>query len=337
MRAVIVVVSLFLLRGTDLASVEKQIFITKVFSKAKEVAQAYQKPMVLFFTGSDWCQYSQELLKKTLDSSAFAQCVEKDLIFVWIDFPELQGNLDLAKLQERLFLKEKFHVKEFPTLVLIDTQLQEVTRLGYSSMASTEYGKCLTSAWKKYRDLQEMLASKREWTFEGLQMGYKEAVELGAEGLVQEIKTLGLSKDKGCFFQLENYRLAQGEAKKEIRRQILAWQGERKADVLLQLALLDYQEMAEDSACAALTRLLKDVEMVENTKGGVPDKEPMWRLYRWLAQILATQQQEDMAMTYVKKALFLAPERYQRELDQLMQQISWQQALGQEIAKASKM
>jgi protein disulfide-isomerase len=332
MRYTGILVLLVLLRWLPIESQEKQILIMKDFTKAKEIARAYQKPLVLLFTGSDWCQYSQELLKHTLLSDGFIQVVKSSLIFVQIDFPEFNKSLKGERVQENAFLKEKFHVTEFPTVVLVDPDMHEITRLGYSTASSIEYANYLTSAYEKYQHLNASLCSKKDWTFDQLKQKYIEAEELGAEHLMLGLLNLGLHKDKECFFHLEKYCRAKGDDRKELRRQILALNTDNKQSVTLRLAVLDYQEMMQNNPHVALAHLLKDIDTIEISKGGLQDKALGWRINRLLAQQLVLEGEFEAANIYAKRALFLSPERYQKEVSQLIQQISLKLTRDQEIA-----
>jgi protein disulfide-isomerase len=301
---------------------EKQVLVTKDFSKAQEIARAYQKPLVLLFTGSDWCQYSQELVKNTLLSDGFIQTIKTSLIFVQVDFPEINGALTGERIQLNASLKEKFNITEFPTVVLVDPDMREITRLGYSTASSVEYANYLLAAYEKYQYLNAMLCSKKEWTFEQLKEKYREAEELGSDYLSVGLLNLGLSKDKECFFHLEKYCRSQGSDRQELRKQILALNSDNKQSVALRLAVLDYQERMQINPHIALAHLLKDMDLIEMSKGGLQEKILGWRVNRLLAQQLLLEGEFEAANIYAKKALFLSPDRYQREVSQLIQHIS---------------
>ncbi|MEI8301438.1 MAG: thioredoxin family protein [Chlamydiota bacterium] len=332
MRHVWILFFLVLLKGIFAFSQENQIFITKDFTKAKEIARGYQKPVVLLFTGSDWCQYSQDLLKHTLLSDGFAQSIKKKYVFVQIDFPEFDRAPTKERLELNAFLKEKFHITEFPTVIFLDPDMQEIMRFGYSITSSGQYANYLISAYEKYNQLKTSLCGKKEWTFEQLKEKYLEAEELGSNYLITGLLNLGLSKDKECFFHLEQYSRVQGDDRKELRRQILSLNSDNRQSVALRLAILDYQEMMQLSPHVALANLLKDVDTIEISKGGLHEKALGWRINRLLAQQLVLEGEFEAANIYAKKALYLSPDRYQRDVSLLIQQISLKLKSDQEIA-----
>ena len=332
MRYTGALVFLVVLRWLPIQCQEKQILITQDFMKAKEISQGYQKPLVLVFTGSDWCQYSQDLLKNTFFTEPFFQTIKTSLIFAQIDFPELSRVVLPERIEQNKILKDQFKVQEFPTVILMDPAMHEVTRLGFSTMPSNEYAKYLVLAWDKYKSLASSLESKKEWTFEQLQAAYKEAEELGSDYLMMGLLTLGLYKDKDCFFHLEKYCRSRGEARKELRKQILSLNSDHRQDIALQLAVLDYQETVEENSHVELARLLKDIDTIEVNKGGLYEKNLGWRVNRLLAQQLVLEGEFEAASVYAKKSLYLAPDRYQREVSQLIQQISLKLPRDQEVA-----
>ncbi|MFK7749459.1 MAG: thioredoxin family protein [Kordia sp.] len=56
------------------------------YQKAKKVSAELEKPMLLFFTGSDWCGACIELEKNYFSKNAFIKLAEK-FVLVELDFP----------------------------------------------------------------------------------------------------------------------------------------------------------------------------------------------------------------------------------------------------------
>lgn len=66
------------------------------YAAAREKARRENKPMLLLFTGSDWCGFCVKLRREALDKSDFKGFAKKHLVLVFIDFPrrtKLPGEL----------------------------------------------------------------------------------------------------------------------------------------------------------------------------------------------------------------------------------------------------
>ena len=57
------------------------------FEAAKAKAKAENKPMLLDFTGSDWCGWCVKLDKEVFSKAAFKDYADAELVLVEIDFP----------------------------------------------------------------------------------------------------------------------------------------------------------------------------------------------------------------------------------------------------------
>ncbi|MEI6492859.1 MAG: thioredoxin family protein [Verrucomicrobiota bacterium] len=101
------------------------------YKAALELAAKTNKPVLLDFTGSDWCGWCIKLDKETFAQPEFQKFAEKNLVLVTVDFPNNKPqSADVKKQNEEL--QKKFGVDGFPTLVLLDSKGKEITRnVGY--------------------------------------------------------------------------------------------------------------------------------------------------------------------------------------------------------------
>lgn len=291
--------------------------ITEDYIKAKEMAQAYQKPMGILFTGSDWCQYSRKLLDEVLFDKAFAEEVKKEFVFVNIDFPELNPHPSKRLLEQNYLLKEEFQVKSFPLLVLVDEGVHEITRLGFSAETSAEYGRHLVALLKRYREIKHAIDRKKGISFIELQERYFEARELGSSYLIEKILALGLKQDKEGFFHLESYSKAIGEERQELRRKILSLNKDNKHSIALRLAILDYQELQKKQSNRALEPLLEYAKSV-GSEGNQED----WRVHMLISQHLALEGHVDEAIEHAEFSLKLAPEDHRNDIKRSIKLLS---------------
>ncbi|AXG69982.1 disulfide bond reductase DsbH [Kordia sp. SMS9] len=89
------------------------------YQKAKKVSTELEKPMLLFFTGSDWCGACIELEKNYFSKSAFIKLAEK-FVLVELDFPRNEKILRKDYIDDYMMLRKKYNAKGFPTVILLD-------------------------------------------------------------------------------------------------------------------------------------------------------------------------------------------------------------------------
>jgi len=102
-------------------------------------AKAEQKPLVLSFTGSDWCPACQELDKYVLDTATFRDYAAKNLVFIEVDMPQHKSQ-PAALQQQNLQLVMKYDVHGFPTLVILSSKgifLDQI--VGYADLGPKGY------------------------------------------------------------------------------------------------------------------------------------------------------------------------------------------------------
>jgi thioredoxin-related protein len=91
---------------------------TTDYAKAVEQAKTENKAILLDFTGSDWCGWCMKMKKETLDTPAFHQYAEKNLVLVEVDFPHNIPQSDKVKAQNQ-DLSQKFQVNGFPAFIIL--------------------------------------------------------------------------------------------------------------------------------------------------------------------------------------------------------------------------
>lgn len=101
------------------------------FKEAQEQAKQGNKPILLDFTGSDWCGWCVKLDKDTFSQPAFQEFAKEHLVLMEVDFPKSKSQSPETAAQNN-DLKDKFGVRGFPTLVLLGSDGKELAkRSGY--------------------------------------------------------------------------------------------------------------------------------------------------------------------------------------------------------------
>jgi len=98
--------------------------------EAIAVAKTENKPVLLQFSGSDWCKWCIRLNNEVLFTPEFAAWAKENIILVNLDFPRTIPQTDEVKLYNRS-LMNKYGVRGFPTVLLLDKNANVVVQTGY--------------------------------------------------------------------------------------------------------------------------------------------------------------------------------------------------------------
>ncbi|TXN35012.1 thioredoxin family protein [Flagellimonas hymeniacidonis] len=110
------------------------------FDDAVKLANEEDKPIVLVFSGSDWCPPCIRLKRNILDSEDFKAYASSHYIMYNADFPRKKKNLlPLDKLNANKSLAEKYNPKgHFPLVVVMNKQEMVLGKTGFDRKASPE-------------------------------------------------------------------------------------------------------------------------------------------------------------------------------------------------------
>ncbi len=95
-------------------------------SKSKQTG----KPILMDFTGSDWCGWCMKLKAEVFDTKEFKEWASKNVVLLEVDFPRSKKQSPALKAQNRKLL-DKYGVRGFPTIVFVDSSGKELGRYGY--------------------------------------------------------------------------------------------------------------------------------------------------------------------------------------------------------------
>lgn len=104
---------LFLL-GTITIQAQELTWETNL-EKATQVSLKTKKPLLLFFTGSDWCGWCIRLQNEVLKTPEFAAWAKNNVVLVELDFPRRTPQLPEIQKQNNE-LQQLFEVRGYPTI-----------------------------------------------------------------------------------------------------------------------------------------------------------------------------------------------------------------------------
>lgn len=113
------------------------------YEQAVEQSRQTGRPILAYFTGSDWCAWCRKFDEEVLDTGAFMQWASERVILLKLDFPKGRPQADDVK-QQNLKLKEKYQVNGFPAVLFLNADGDVVNKTGYRPGGA--------EAWVKHAD-----------------------------------------------------------------------------------------------------------------------------------------------------------------------------------------
>jgi len=100
------------------------------YAKAMAMAAESGKPVLVKFTGSDWCPPCMRLDAEIFQSKEMATYANASLVSVYVDFPR-RKSLPADQKQHNEALAEEFGIEYFPTVWIVSPDGEKLGKLGY--------------------------------------------------------------------------------------------------------------------------------------------------------------------------------------------------------------
>lgn len=113
--------------------------------EAIAIGNKEKKPLLLFFTGSDWCGWCIRLQKEVLKTPEFAKWANANVILVELDYPKRTPQTPEIKKQNNE-LQEVFGIQGFPTIYLANGTNKD-GKVNFEGLGSTGYVAGGPAAW----------------------------------------------------------------------------------------------------------------------------------------------------------------------------------------------
>lgn len=110
------------------------------FDEAIALANVENKPIVLVFSGSDWCAPCIRLKKQILESEEFKTYASEHYVMYNADFPRKKKNeLPPALSEVNSDLAEKYNPKgHFPLVIVLDKHQSVLGKTGFNVRTSPQ-------------------------------------------------------------------------------------------------------------------------------------------------------------------------------------------------------
>ena len=106
-------------------------------NKAIEISIESEKPLFMFFTGSDWCGWWIRLQKEVFFKPDFVKWAKENLVLVELDFPR-RKKLEESLKQQNENLRQMFAVRGYPTGWFVVPEIEE-NKVNFKRLGSQGY------------------------------------------------------------------------------------------------------------------------------------------------------------------------------------------------------
>jgi thioredoxin-related protein len=151
-----IILTLFLVLGSFAIQAQEITWETDL-TKAIEVSKKSKKPLLMFFTGSDWCGWCIRLQKEVLMTPEFSVWAKENVVLVELDFPRRTPQSPELKKQN-MELQQLFAVQGYPT-VWIANVTQNDGKTNFEQLGKTGYVAGGPAAW--IAGANQILANKK--------------------------------------------------------------------------------------------------------------------------------------------------------------------------------
>lgn len=114
-------------------------------AKASELAIKEKKPLLLFFTGSDWCGWCIRLQKEVFKQPEFINWANQNVVLVELDFPR-RKQLPAELAAQNKGLEQMFAIRGYPTVWMVTPTMQD-KKVSFEKLGSTGYVAGGPSKW----------------------------------------------------------------------------------------------------------------------------------------------------------------------------------------------
>ena len=99
------------------------------YEAAKEKARKENKPMLILFTGSDWCPWCIRLHDEVFIQKPFLDYAARHLVLLTVDFPRKKWQTPQQK-RENEDLARRYGIRGYPTVLLLDPDGRVIGQTG---------------------------------------------------------------------------------------------------------------------------------------------------------------------------------------------------------------
>lgn len=137
-----IIISVFV---TVFTTAQEATWLTDM-KQASEKAIKENKPLLMFFTGSDWCGWCIKLQKEVLKTSDFEKWAKDNVVLVELDFPRRKQQERALQIQNYQ-MQNMFKVRGYPTVVFANPQKTADGKMSLTHLGSTGFVRGGSEKW----------------------------------------------------------------------------------------------------------------------------------------------------------------------------------------------
>ncbi len=96
------------------------------YKEALERAKKEKKPLLIYFTGSDWCGPCKVLGKELFNTEKFQEYADNKIILYKANFPRNKNLVDDETKEVNKELSQRYGQSKFPTMIMVNAKEQEL-------------------------------------------------------------------------------------------------------------------------------------------------------------------------------------------------------------------
>ena len=108
------------------------------FDAAKKLAVAKDLPILINFSGSDWCSWCVKLGNEVFSQDEFQEYAKDNIVLFEADFPRGK-KIPEALSKQNQELMQRYGVRGFPTVLVLDTTGKLIGKTGYQPGGPAKY------------------------------------------------------------------------------------------------------------------------------------------------------------------------------------------------------
>lgn len=300
------------------------------------LAKQQSKPMVLFFTGSDWCSWCAKLEEETFNDKDFQTAVSDQFIFIKLDFP-MKTKQSEEMIKQNKELQQTYDVKSFPSVVLLTPEEKEIGVTGYRPGGGKQYAEHLLKMVNEYENYEKNRKDLENKALSGteLKVLYRKAKEFQRVNDQIAIVKKGMKSDRPHYFMIERYRhlanigMVREREAVTIRKKLLDSDPENRYLTHYQVACIDFDAYADEMNAGITSPEDAVTPLVDYIKQyGAQDAENIWRIEMIVSQVYNDCRECDKALHYAKEAYQKAPDHTKGDIAMTIELIKSQRKAG---------
>lgn len=300
------------------------------YEEAVDKAKSSSKPLILFFTGSDWCSWCTKLDKEVFETQEFVNLAGNQFIFLKLDFP-LNHPLTTQQTNQNKQLQKKYDVRSFPTLVILDpTGQQQIGHTGYRIGGGRQYAEHLRKMVENHNNYKKNFQASQNGKLSGVELRklYEKSKERDLPNDTSYLLKIGMQSELKTYFLTERYRFLAEEGlihdaeAVAIKQQLLALDPNNQERSHYDIAVIEFEALSEErgiSKDSAIEPLLDYID-----RFGSQDKGNLWRLEMIISQVYLDKNHLTAALKHAQASYDSSPNSVQSEIASAIRNIQSQ-------------